>query len=202
MYPHLNTKLCWINGLAGYVFLLQSFSPLCYEGTILSIHLGDSFFFLIESFWISKVLFYSMSHFQRCISEQKCCQRGVSSTTPFPVFEYTCHFPYFDFSEVEEALTKLMFPPVSLLSQNWENVLVKQLNISQSRLGLSWWLRRWRIHLAVQETGCSARDAGSIPEPGRSPGEGHGSLLQYSCLVDREARQTAGYGVLKESDTT
>lgn len=28
---------------------------------------GILFFFLIESFWISKVLFYSMSHFQRCI---------------------------------------------------------------------------------------------------------------------------------------
>ena len=26
------------------------------------------------------------------------------------------------------------------------------------------------------------RDAGSIPGSGRSPGEGHGSLLQYSCL--------------------
>ena len=35
------------------------------------------------------------------------------------------------------------------------------------------------------------RDAGSIPGLGRSPGEGHGNPLQYSCLenpVDREAR--------------
>ena len=34
------------------------------------------------------------------------------------------------------------------------------------------------------------RDAGSIPEPGRSPGEGHDNPLQYSCLenpMDREA---------------
>ena len=28
------------------------------------------------------------------------------------------------------------------------------------------------------------RDAGSIPEPGRSPGEGNGNPLQYSCLGD------------------
>ena len=26
------------------------------------------------------------------------------------------------------------------------------------------------------------RDVGSIPGPGRSPGEGHGNPLQYSCL--------------------
>ena len=26
------------------------------------------------------------------------------------------------------------------------------------------------------------RDKGSIPELGRSPGEGNGNLLQYSCL--------------------
>ena len=34
------------------------------------------------------------------------------------------------------------------------------------------------------------RDVGSIPGPGRSPGEGNDSLLQYSCLynpVDRGA---------------
>ena len=35
-----------------------------------------------------------------------------------------------------------------------------------------------------------ARDLGSIPGPGRSPGEGNGNLLQYSCLenpMDRGA---------------
>ena len=34
------------------------------------------------------------------------------------------------------------------------------------------------------------RDSGSIPGLGRSPGEGHGNPLQYSCLeipMDREA---------------
>ena len=34
------------------------------------------------------------------------------------------------------------------------------------------------------------RDVGSIPGSGRSPGEGNGNLLQYSCLedpLDREA---------------
>ena len=33
-----------------------------------------------------------------------------------------------------------------------------------------------------KETACNAGDLGSIPGLGRSPGEGHGNLLQYSCL--------------------
>ena len=35
-----------------------------------------------------------------------------------------------------------------------------------------------------------ARDAGSIPGPGRSPGEGNGSPLQYSCLENPMDRGT------------
>ena len=37
---------------------------------------------------------------------------------------------------------------------------------------------------------CNAGDLGSIPGSGRSPGEGSGNPLQYSCLenpMDREA---------------
>ena len=33
-----------------------------------------------------------------------------------------------------------------------------------------------------KESACSAGDLGSIPGLGRSPGEGHGNPLQYSCL--------------------
>ena len=33
-----------------------------------------------------------------------------------------------------------------------------------------------------KESACNARDLGSIPGSGRSPGEGNGSPLQYSCL--------------------
>ena len=46
-----------------------------------------------------------------------------------------------------------------------------------------------------KEAACNAGDtrgAGSIPESGRSPGEGHGNPLQYSYLenpVDRGAWQ-------------
>ena len=34
----------------------------------------------------------------------------------------------------------------------------------------------------VKVLACNARDLGSIPGLGRSPGEGNGNLLQYSCL--------------------
>ena len=41
-----------------------------------------------------------------------------------------------------------------------------------------------------KESACNAGDLGSVPGSGRSPGEGNGSPLQYSCLenpVDRGA---------------
>ena len=45
-----------------------------------------------------------------------------------------------------------------------------------------------------------AGDAGSIPGSGRSPGEGNGNPLQYSCLgnpMDRGARYATVQGVAK-----
>ena len=33
-----------------------------------------------------------------------------------------------------------------------------------------------------KESACNARDLGSIPGSGRSPGEGNGNPFQYSCL--------------------
>ena len=46
-----------------------------------------------------------------------------------------------------------------------------------------------------------ARDMGLIPGSGRSPGEGNGNPLQYSCLenpMDRRDCQTMVYKVAKE----
>ena len=48
-------------------------------------------------------------------------------------------------------------------------------------------------------------ELGSIPGWGRSPGEGNGNLLQYSCLgnpMDRGAWLATVHGVAKKSDTT
>ena len=48
-----------------------------------------------------------------------------------------------------------------------------------------------------------ARDVGSIPGSGRSPGRENGSPLQYSCLenfMDRGAWQATVHGVAKKHD--
>ena len=45
---------------------------------------------------------------------------------------------------------------------------------------------------------CNAGDQGSIPGSGRSPGEGNGNTLQYSChenLMDRGAWWATVHGV-------
>ena len=52
----------------------------------------------------------------------------------------------------------------------------------------------------VKNPPVNAGDAGSIPGSGRSPGEGKGNLLQYSCLensIDREAWWAKVHGVAK-----
>ena len=51
-----------------------------------------------------------------------------------------------------------------------------------------------------KEPSYNARDPGLIPGWGRSPGEGNGNPLQYSCLqnfMDREAWQAIVHGVSK-----
>ena len=62
--------------------------------------------------------------------------------------------------------------------------------------------------LSGKESSCQCRrhagDTGLIPGSGRSPGEGYGKPLQYSCLehsMDRGAWQPAIHGVA-ESDMT
>ena len=56
-----------------------------------------------------------------------------------------------------------------------------------------------------KESACNAGDLGSIPGLGRSPGGGHGSPLQYSCLENPHGqRRLAGYSPWgrTESDMT
>ena len=49
-----------------------------------------------------------------------------------------------------------------------------------------------------KESTCDVGDLGSIPGSGRSPVEGNGNPLQYSCLenlMDRGAWQVTVYGI-------
>ena len=48
-------------------------------------------------------------------------------------------------------------------------------------IGLCWWL-------SGKESSCNAGVSGLIPGSGRSPGEGNGNPLQYSCLENHMDR--------------
>ena len=57
----------------------------------------------------------------------------------------------------------------------------------------------------VKKSACNAGDLDSIPGSGRSPGEGNGNPLQYSCLgnpTDRGAWRATVHSIAKESDMT
>ena len=57
----------------------------------------------------------------------------------------------------------------------------------------------------VRNLPVNAGDQGSIPGLGRSPGEGNGNPLQYSCLgnpMDRGIWWATVHGAAKELDTT
>ena len=73
---------------------------------------------------------------------------------------------------------------------------------------VSGWFRSIIIHSTLQFPGgsevkvsaCNAGDLGWIPGSGRSPGEGNGNPLQYSCLenpMDRGAWWATVHGVAK-----
>ena len=69
--------------------------------------------------------------------------------------------------------------------------------------GLSCVAQQWRICLQCRRYGFDSW-VRKILGSGRSPGEGNGNPLQYSCLenpMDRGAWQATVYGVAKESDT-
>ena len=53
----------------------------------------------------------------------------------------------------------------------------------------SLWIPPW---FSGKESTCSAGDVDSISASGRSPGEGNGNTLQYSCLENPMDRGTHG----------
>ena len=66
-------------------------------------------------------------------------------------------------------------------------------SLGKKYTGLPW-------SLSGKESTCDAGDLGSIPGLGRSPGEGNGYPLQYSCLdnpIDRGAWWATIHGVMK-----
>ena len=63
-----------------------------------------------------------------------------------------------------------------------------------------WATREAPIGLESKVSACNAGDPGSIPELGRSSGEGNGNPVQYSCLenpIDGGAWEASVHGVAK-----
>ena len=53
-----------------------------------------------------------------------------------------------------------------------------------------------------KESACNVEDLGSIPGLGRSPGEGNGNPLQYSCLENPHGqRSLEGYNPWSHKQT-
>ena len=55
----------------------------------------------------------------------------------------------------------------------------------------------------IKNSPANVEEMGLTPGSGRSPGEGNGNILQYSCLgnpMDRGAWWATVHGVRKESD--
>ena len=99
------------------------------------------------------------------------------------------------------------FPRACLIAQLVKNLPAMQATLVQF-LGQEDPLENDRLHTPVflgfpcgsagKDSTCNARDLGSIPGLGRSPGEGEGCPLQYS---DLENPVDSPWG-RKESDTT
>ena len=80
----------------------------------------------------------------------------------------------------------LLVCEISAIVQKFEHCLTLPF------FGIPWWLRG-------KASACNAGDLGLIPVSGRSPGEGNGNPLQYSCLENPMGYNPWG---CKELDTT
>ena len=99
------------------------------------------------------------------------------------------------FSNLLECILSLHFSGTHLTEFSCTNINLLVLSLLQDVPG----------GLDSKESACRAGDPGSIPGSGRSPGEGHGYPLQYSCLENPNGqRSLTGYSLWghKESDVT
>ena len=64
-----------------------------------------------------------------------------------------------------------------------------------------WAWRGFPSGSVVKNPTANAGDSGSIPRSGRSPGEGNGNPLQYSCLGKPDGLQSRGSQRTGLSDT-
>ena len=93
-----------------------------------------------------------------------------------PSDAYVRSFPYLLYTLIKLYYTKALSDPALSLALDWIHLLqrpkIPQLIIQQQPFS----------SLEVKVSSSNAGDPGSTPRSGRSPGEGNGNPLQYSCL--------------------
>ena len=110
----------------------------------------------------------------------------------FPVVKYKCGASLI--AQLVKNPPAKQETPVQFLG--WENPLEKGYATHSSILGLP------PCGSAVKESACNAGNLGSIPELGRSPGEGKGYPLEYSGLENSMDYTVHTVHGVTESDTT
>ena len=116
--------------------------------------------------------FYSVKAFLPCVSFG--CNFLLLHTTKVP-FDFQNPF-----SNLSECILSLHFSGSHLTEFSCTNRNLLVLSLLQDIPGGS----------DGKESACKAGDPGSIPGSGRSPGEGHGYPLQYSCLENPNGQRS------------
>ena len=163
-----------------------------------------SFFFLLFSHTVASFLMWplELQHARPPCPSQT--PRVCSDSCPSSRW---CH-PTISSSAVPVSSCPQSFPasgsfPMSWLLLQMATVLEFQHQFFQWMFFLLIFLLFWFFFVVVAIVailGTVQRDVGLIPGTGRSPGEGNGNLLQYSCLgnpMDRGAWRTIVHGVEK-----
>ena len=129
------------------------------------------------------------------------CSKILTKWVSFSIFVWNCEHSHDSVAFLaemtidllsKEALTNKCHFQLVFETNLWNHSVVTSISMD----GFPWWLHG-------KTSTCSARDTGLIPGWRRSPGEGNGNLLQYSCLgnpTDRGAWQVTVHGVTKKSD--
>ena len=81
----------------------------------------------------------------------------------------------------DELLPAGQSDALSPTSESSSNLVQKGWCVCVSKVA-KFWVKLLHFYICLQPSACNAGDLGSIPVLGRSPGEGNGNPLWYSCL--------------------
>ena len=117
---------------------------------------------------------------------------------PRKYFSNTSVFGYFIHLKIIDNLIKIIFMCVCLLTFTKLDIKTKKVFKPDNIQAHHPFKQDFPCSSLDKESVCNAGDLGSIPGLGRSPGGGHGTPLQCSCLenlMDRGAWQATVHGV-------